>query len=633
MVWWLLIGTTDSPKRFFNAVKLTSASTVLGKGDDCDVMLFGTRVSRRHTEIYQVGGKYHIRDLKSSMGTYLNGEKVRDAALHLGDVVVIDDLQIQMSDSPLASANALRAKKITAESAIDIQLNSGGKKSTDWQPFSAFIDGLRSSSKPQEVLERLLDGLIDFVDAERGFVLLEGQRHTLVRVAARGLVDGEECEAISKTVCANALEEKEVLAIADSLRDSRCAGAPSLAVSTMPRAILCAPLLANQRAVGVIYLDKKRTDRPWTEEQQPFFEVVTGLAAELVAAQQTRRQLVEATTTIAAMRRLENDSNVFVTGDGPASKELIEHIDAAAAQDITVLITGETGTGKEMVARELHLRSSRSSGPFIAVNCAALPRDIIEAELFGAEKGAFTGALEKRLGRFELASGGTLFLDEIGELPLDVQVTLLRVLQERTIRRLGGQDDIPLDIRLVCATNADLERQVQDGTFRQDFYYRVNVFRLRLRPLRERGADVVPLAEHFLQTFATRFGRKLKKFSKDAQKALKTYAWPGNIRELRNAIERAVVIERGKVVSAASLPIGAAGGGSSSFVSHSAGPALAVEELPPEYEEAREAFDKVFLERALRRSQGKLRAVARETGMSRTTLYKKLEKLGMLKGD
>ena len=627
MLWWLVVSTSDDPQRPVNAIALSQDKTVMGKGEDCDVVLFGNRVSRRHCEIRRIDKGYILQDLKSSLGTYVNDERARETFLALGDVIKVDEILLEVCDEPTKKVIQKRAQKISAPTGAAVSCEM---THTNWAPFSSFIDGLRSSSKPQEVLERLLDGMIDFVGAERGFVLLESERNTLVRVAARGLVDGEECEAISKTVCANALQEKELLAIADSLRDSRCNGAPSLAVSTMPRAILCAPLLARDKPVGVIYLDRSRSNSPWTEEQQPFFRVVTSLAAELVAAQQTRKRLLDANSTIAALRRLDFDGAAFVTGDGKASKELQDHIDAAAAQDITVLITGETGTGKEMVARELHQRSSRSSGPFIAVNCAALPREIIEAELFGAEKGAFTGATERRLGRFELACGGTLFLDEIGELPIDVQVTLLRVLQERSIRRLGGQDDIPLDIRLVCATNADLERQVQEGTFRQDFYYRVNVFRLRLRPLRERTEDVVPLAEHFLNTFALRFGRKLKGFDKDAQKVLKTYAWPGNIRELRNAIERAVVIEQGKKITADSLPIGSAG---SSTLLSASGSVLPIEDLPEDYEIAREAFDKLFLERALRRAEGKLRAVARDTGMSRTTLYKKLEKLGMLKGE
>ena len=626
-MWWLVVSTSDNPGRPVNALALSQEKTILGKGEDCDLVLFGTRVSRRHCEIRRIDKGYILQDLKSSLGTYVNDERAKETFLSLGDVIKIDDIVLEVCDKPKPKVAKKRPQKISAKQKTDVVANTA---QTNWRPFSSFVDGLRSSSKPQEVLERLLDGLTEFVGAERGFVLLESQRNTLVRVAARGLVDGEECEAISKTVCASALQEKELLAIADSLSDTRCHGAPSLAVSTMPRAILCAPLMAHEKPVGVIYLDRPRGDTPWTEEQQPFFRVVTSLAAELVAAQQTRKLLLDANSTIAALRRLDSDSATFVAGDGKAAKELQGHIDAAAAQDITVLITGETGTGKEMVARELHLRSSRSAGPFVAVNCAALPRDIIEAELFGAEKGAYTGATEKRLGRFELASGGTLFLDEIGELPLDVQVTLLRVLQERSIRRLGGQDDIPLDIRLVCATNADLERQVQEGSFRQDFYYRVNVFRLRLRPLRERTEDVLPLAEHFLHTFALRFGRKLKGFDKKAQKALKTYAWPGNIRELRNAIERAVVIEQEGKISAESLPIGSLG---PSSLSSPSGSQLPIEDLPEDYELARESFDKLFLERALRRAEGKLRAVARNTGMSRTTLYKKLEKLGMMKGE
>ena len=249
-----------------------------------------------------------------------------------------------------------------------------------------------------------------------------------------------------------------------------------------------------------------------TESQIPLFETITGLAGELLAATKTREELLAAQHCLQAYDRLVWEGERLVLGSGEASEQIARSIKAAAPQDVTVLITGETGTGKEMVARALHRSSPRRLKPFVPVNCAALSRGTLEAELFGAEKGAYTGADELRLGRFEMASGGTLFLDEVGEIDTDVQVKLLRVLQDRKVTRLGGTRAIPLDFRLICATNRNLEEEMTLGNFREDLFYRINVFQIHLHPLRERLESIVPLAEHFLSTFTTQFGRTIAGF-------------------------------------------------------------------------------------------------------------------------
>ncbi|HXJ40660.1 MAG TPA: sigma-54 dependent transcriptional regulator, partial [Bryobacteraceae bacterium] len=213
-----------------------------------------------------------------------------------------------------------------------------------------------------------------------------------------------------------------------------------------------------------------------------------------------------------------------------------------ANSDSTVLITGETGTGKELVARAIHRRSRRTSRAFVAVNCAAIPRDLIASELFGHEKGAFTGAVQRRLGRFELADGGTLFLDEVGELSSEIQVALLRVLQEMEFERVGGREQIRVDVRVIAATNRDLTVAVADGTFRQDLYYRLNVFPLEVPPLRERKEDIPVLVEHFIGRYARKAGKTFRRVSKPTLDRLQSYPWPGNIRELQNVIERSVIV-------------------------------------------------------------------------------------------
>jgi formate hydrogenlyase transcriptional activator len=217
-------------------------------------------------------------------------------------------------------------------------------------------------------------------------------------------------------------------------------------------------------------------------------------------------------------------------------------VSKVAGTDSTVLITGETGTGKELVARAIHRRSTRASRGFVAVNCAAIPRDLIASELFGHEKGAFTGALQRRLGRFELADGGTIFLDEVGELASDTQVALLRVLQEREFERVGGQHAVRVDVRVIAATNRDLTEAVADGAFRQDLFYRLNVFPLEVPPLRERQEDIAVLVEYFIDRYARKAGKTIRRVSKRTLDRLKSYPWPGNVRELQNVIERSVIV-------------------------------------------------------------------------------------------
>ncbi|HEX4077149.1 MAG TPA: sigma-54 dependent transcriptional regulator [Candidatus Acidoferrales bacterium] len=238
-----------------------------------------------------------------------------------------------------------------------------------------------------------------------------------------------------------------------------------------------------------------------------------------------------------------------IVGESSMLKSVLEEVNLVAPTDSTVLILGETGTGKELIARAIHERSNRSSGPFIRVNCAAIPASLIASELFGHEKGAFTGALQRRLGRFEAANGGTIFLDEIGELPAETQVALLRVLQEREFERVGSSLPISVDVRIIAATNRDLKTAVAEGTFRQDMFYRLNVFPIRVPSLRERIDDIPALVEHFVERFAQKAGKKFSVIRMNTIETLQAHHWPGNIRELQNVIERAVILSEGETFS------------------------------------------------------------------------------------
>jgi DNA-binding NtrC family response regulator len=311
-------------------------------------------------------------------------------------------------------------------------------------------------------------------------------------------------------------------------------------------------------------------------------------------------------------------------GRSPSMRQVYRTIERMAASHVNVLISGESGTGKELVARAIHDLGARAKGPFVAINCAAIPETLIESELFGHEKGAFTDANERRIGRFEQAKGGTLFLDEIGELPQGVQAKLLRALQERTIERIGGRDPISVDARFVAATNRDLAKEVADGRFRNDLYYRIHVVSLSLPPLRERREDVKLLAEEFLGRAGTQVGRPGLKLSRSALGALERYSWPGNVRELENAIEHAVALSDGGVIDEQDLPESTVAGGRTEALRE------AVRSGQLDLEEATARFEQELIREALARSEWNQTRAAEQLGITRRVLKLKMDRYGLV---
>jgi len=304
-------------------------------------------------------------------------------------------------------------------------------------------------------------------------------------------------------------------------------------------------------------------------------------------------------------------------GTSPQMQAAFTIIRKVAATDAPVLLLGESGTGKEMAAAAIHRRSARKGGPFVAINCNAIPENLLESELFGHEKGAFTGAHIQRKGMIETASGGTLFLDEIGELPPAIQVKLLRFLQEQRLQRVGGRQEIQIDTRLVAATNADLKQMIDAGKFREDLYFRLAVVTIRLLPLRDRGEDVVLLAHEFLQRHAVQTGRTKLVFAPDAVRAIMRYSWPGNVRELQNRVKRAVIMTTGARVTAKDLELERG-----QDVASSSAPTL---------RQARENVERELIRQALKRNSGRITSAAAELGISRPTLYELMEKLQITK--
>ena len=307
----------------------------------------------------------------------------------------------------------------------------------------------------------------------------------------------------------------------------------------------------------------------------------------------------------------------LLIGDSEPMRKLDQQIRSAAPSNSRVLVSGENGSGKEIVARTLHRLSQRAEQPFVDVNCAAIPEELIESELFGHRKGAFTGAIDERKGKFELADGGTLFLDEIGDMSLRTQAKVLRVLQEQTFQKVGGQQPITVDVRVIAATNKNLDAEIGAGSFRSDLYYRINVIPIDVPPLRARGNDVILLAEHFLRSFAAETGTRRKKLSSGAAAKLKAYHWPGNVRELRNVIERLAILLQNDTIDAEDIQLGARG-----VVAADIAPDLSLKE-------ARDAFEKQYILTRLKEFAGNVSRTADALGVERSNLYRKLHAYGI----
>lgn len=308
-------------------------------------------------------------------------------------------------------------------------------------------------------------------------------------------------------------------------------------------------------------------------------------------------------------------------GDHPLVQQVVELVSRVARTDATVLVSGESGTGKEVAARMIHAASARADQPFIAVNCGAIPAELLESEMFGHERGSFTGAIASRAGMFQLAHRGTIFLDEIGEMSPALQVKLLRVLQEREIRPVGSDRTLVVDVRVVAATNKDLEREVAAGRFREDLYYRLNVVPVSMPPLRERRSDVPVLVEHFLAKLTARHGREALHLTEDAMVHLWEYAWPGNVRQLENVIERLVILADGPEIGADDLPASLR-----NFISRSAIPDLHVSDDGVDLNRVVEEFENGLICKAMSRTHGNKQAAARLLGLNRTTLVAKLRR-------
>ncbi len=354
----------------------------------------------------------------------------------------------------------------------------------------------------------------------------------------------------------------------------------------------------------------------------------------LLTIRNALQQAVLAHETETALRRL--GKSYEIVGASAAIRDVMRQVDKVAPTNATVLLSGENGTGKELVAHAIHRKSPRAEARFLQINCAAIPEELIESELFGHERGAFTGATQRREGKFELADGGTLLLDEIGDMSATVQAKVLRVLEEGTFERVGGSRTLSVDVRILAATNKDLAQAVAAGAFREDLFFRLNVIPIRVPPLRERREDVPLLVEHFLALYCEREDRPPVHVDEDALRLLAAHEWPGNVRELRNTLERMAILADGNHLTAADVPFAIT---PAAAASHAAALPRATGAAPgpafldaPTFEEFKEMAERAFLTRALDRNQWNIQQTARELAMQRSNLYKKIEKYGLNRG-
>jgi Nif-specific regulatory protein len=522
---------------------------VLGRDTTATLCVADASVSRRHSQIEKENEEFVILDLESLNGTFINDVPVKRRQLQHGDRVRIGDSQflflthdgdIQSQSSEVRFDDAQIVSGSTLQFRFNDALYLMARDLSALMKVSTTINAIRGV---EELQKTLLELLFEVVPAERGAILLTepGPRGDSAEFASVfGLNrqrEQDESIKVSRTITKRVLQNGESLLINNQAEGKSFESAESLSTQA-PGSILCVPLVMLDRTLGVIYLDTKEPDAVFDKDHLQLVSAISAITAVAIENARHIEWLVSENQRLIADFNIEHN----MVGESPRIRDVLQFISKVAPTDSTVLLSGESGTGKELVARAVHQNSKRADKPFMAVNCAALAESLLESELFGHEKGSFSGALALKKGRLEIADGGTVFLDEIGELSLALQVKLLRVLQEREFERVGGTRTIKVDIRLITATNKNLEEAVAAGTFRQDLYYRLNVVGLEMPPLRERQEDIPLLANYFAAKYGEKCNRRITGISPEAQARLLGYDWPGNIRELENAIERAVVL-------------------------------------------------------------------------------------------
>jgi Nif-specific regulatory protein len=537
---------------------------VLGSDPASTIHLHDAAVSPQHCRIEPAEHGFRVRDLESRQGTFVNGLPVHERELEPGDRIAIGGslfyfLLTTEAAQPPGDRDAvlwdegLYAAETTLQAPVSGSLDlEPGAAADEWttRDLRALLrigNALLALRTTGDLARRLLELILETLPAERATLLVLDRGGEPVASFALERTGRAEPFPVSRTLIRQLLADRSAVFANDVRQTSALGKAESVRVTRI-QSLLAAPLAVWEGQMGVLYVDTLEPQTRFEEHHLELFTAVAAIASLALANVQRLEWLEE------ERRRLDAALGHDLIGESLSLREIARLIAKVAPTDATVLLRGESGTGKELVARALHRGSGRADRPFVAINCATLSETLLESELFGHEKGAFTGALARKPGKLEVADRGTLFLDEIGEIPRELQAKLLRALQEREFERLGGSQTIRVDVRVIAATNVDLEKALKEGTFRDDLYYRLNVISIHLPPLRKRREDVPLLASHFAGQASRKLGRPVQGFTPEARACLLRYTWPGNVRELANAIERAVILGDGELIRPEDLP-------------------------------------------------------------------------------
>ena len=593
----------------------------LGRDEDNTIRLEDPWVSAHHCTIAEQNGRYVLSDLESHAGTFVNGIPVKQRELKGGDEVAVgNSLFLFQAESPVRSAiNELQMDEEEAPNAQAVELHPEELVNLAPEALAALpatermgrnlkallrISRAIGSLRDEESLPWQLLGMIfDVIPAERGAILLleEDSRELRAQVAWDRIAGPDHPVHVSQAVVRRVIEQRVPLWDRGGQGEEKRRGG-----------FLCVPMVSKERVMGIIYLESSGTSIGLTTDDLKLLAAIAGLG---VIGIENARQF-ERLNTENQRLRAEVSLTHDMVGRSARMREVYAFVERVAASDSTVLIYGESGTGKELAARAIHKNSGRKDQAFVGLNCAALTETLLESELFGHEKGAFTSAVSLKKGYLEVAEGGTIFLDEIGELSPILQAKLLRVLQEREFVRVGGTKPIKIDVRFLAATNKDLQKEVREERFRADLYHRLNVISLTLPSLRERPEDVPELAEYFAARYAKKCNRNVSGISAEALACLRQYDWPGNIRELENAMERAVVIGSSEKILAEDLPESLQ---ESAEGSGACGPA--------KYHEAIRNLKKQMILSALERAGGNMTEAAKVLGVHANYLHRLMTNL------
>jgi len=582
------------PGRGVKVYHIYKKITSLGRSEEADIVLPDPLLAESHAHIHFDGRDFNIATTDRDAELYVNGRKRNKHRLTHEDRVRLGMIELEFSlyDEPVTDESAARTMA---------ELNS-------YKKLFEFSQKLMASYELPELLDQLLDVMIQVSNADKGFLVLMESGEPVVKVA-RNLRRETITDAVSQlsdSILARVVKSRKPLIISDALSDAEFKNSLSV-VNLKLTSVMCVPLLERGNMLGVIYVGNDNVAQLFEESHLEVLTIFASQASLLIRNALLVNELQLDNRSL--QERIERIRFGEILGSSPPMQEVFRKVQKVAATDISVLITGETGTGKELIARELHTRSARAKGPFITINCGAIPENLLESELFGHVRGAFTGAVNSKAGRFQAADRGTLFLDEIGEMPLALQVKILRALQERVVVRVGDTNAEAVDIRVLAATNRDLEIEIRAGRFREDLYYRLNVVHLHLPPLRDRGDDIVVLARYMVGRYAPEYGGKVRGLTPNAIAAIKRHRWSGNIRELENRIKKAVVLSDKALLGPEDLD-------------------LSPDELPPilPLAEAKEQFQRDYINEILVLNNGNRTKTARDLGVDPRTIFRHLEK-------